>query len=129
MLDGYNLVKIEENIMARFKLELSSLLDGNARNLEQNYSVKLKAPEVKSESVLRKADSKKKETKNSADKSTKHQKKASEQDTEAPVELPPMELALKFELIDFSIFDELRNYFSQKVSSSANMQQQNPTSN
>ena len=121
MLDGYNLVKCEENVIATFRLELNSLLDGNAREIEQKYSIKLKEPEVKSESVLKKTD-KKKETKTSADKSTKNQKKLTEQDPDVPIVVPPMELALKFELIDFSNFEELRNYFSLKVSSStANM--------
>lgn len=121
ILDSYNLIKTEENILATFSLELNGLLDGNLREISKKYSCKLKEPAPKlSESAVKKGDSKKKDAgKASADKGSKAQKLKVEQNTDVVVvELPPMELIMKFELIDFNNFDDLKNYFSQKVSAS-----------
>ena len=130
ILDSYNLVKSEENIIAKFKLELNGLLDGNLREIVQKYSCKLKEPEAKlSESVLSKKKGESKKGgggKGSAEKGSKAQKMKVEQNIDVlPVEQAPMELALKFELIDFNNFDELKNYFSQKIISISNQSQQN----
>ena len=90
------------------------------REISKKYTCKLKEPEPKkSESALKKGDSKKKDGKGSPEKGSKAPKMKVEQNVDVIVpETPPMELTLKYELIDFGNFDELKNYFSQKVSAS-----------
>lgn len=117
VFDNYNQVNVEENTLATFKLELKSLLDGQMRELEKKYTIKLKAPEPIIEQPQKKDSKDKrtpKESKKSASTIADKGKKKLELEPEVPVELPPMELNLKFQVVDFSTYKELKNYFYPK---------------
>jgi len=88
------------------------------REIEKKYTIKLKTPEPMIDSALKKESKDKrgpKESKKSASTIVADKgKKKIDLEPEIPVEVPPMELNLKFQVVDFSTYKELKNYFYPK---------------
>jgi hypothetical protein len=122
LLDNFNLISCEENIIARFDLELFHLLDGVTRQVQNSYSENISKNNVSNQDdktkKVKSAGSDKKKSKNSNDNKLtatpvskdKNNKKADQTEVLEHIELPPIEFSLSFEILDFQNFNQLRNY-------------------
>ncbi|CAF0887509.1 unnamed protein product [Brachionus calyciflorus] len=113
LLDNYNQVNVEEKVLADFKLELESVLDGYSKIIEKNFQTKQKVDFInlgfQTPTANKNNDSKKskKDEKNS-------KKKATEPDLRETIEQPPLELLLKFQVLDFENFKSLKDYLESR---------------
>jgi hypothetical protein len=134
VLENYNLVHTEEKRMAKFKLQLTALLDGVTKEVKRVYTepvAKVQLPpsalneEKRAGTKLKSANSDKKKA--SIDKGINSTlvtpmtgKDAKKKPAEAqdqlvqlqPVEPPPIEFSIAVEIFDFANYDALKNYNS-----------------
>lgn len=124
-LDNYILISSEENVIARFDLELSHLLDGVTREVKNSYTQNVTKNDISNQDdktkKVKSAGSDKKKNKSANDNKVsatpvskdKHNKKLDQtiqENQELPIELPPIEFSLSFEILDFHNYNQLRNY-------------------
>jgi hypothetical protein len=124
VLDNYILISSEENVIARFDLELSHQLDGVTREVKKSYTKNVTKSDISNQDdktkKVKSAGSDKKKSKSANDNKVsatpvskdKNNKKVDQttQENPEPIELPPVEFSLSFEILDFHNYNQLRNY-------------------
>ena len=117
LLESYNLISSEDKTVAAFELELAGFLDGSTKQIQRNFMHKHIA-EQKVEEVVQSKDSDKRrkslqEKRKSADimKGKVKGPDVKKPEPEESVELAALELDLKFKVLNFSDFKQLKEHF------------------
>ena len=112
LLENYNQVSIEEKVVIDFKMELELVLEGHVKEIEKNCVTKQKVDLSMSGSQTpanRKIESRKGKKDDKASKAGN--KKKTEVDITEPVEQPPFEFNLKFQVLDFENFKAVKEFY------------------